>query len=104
MPNTPPGMRQCPTRADGATALFAHVIDGATCQARQRQHYHKCPTCTHYNARSFAAAPARPLNGVALGRPSTNGRARNGALAPLPPPAARVDRAASPATSEAPAR
>ena len=91
MPNTPAGMRECPTRADGTNALFAHVIGVATCQQRQRQHYHKCPTCSFYNARG-GLTPAQ-TNGHAVrgtGRlppletparkptdePATNGRAR----------------------------
>jgi hypothetical protein len=45
-------VRQCPTRADGAEALIAHTIALDECQARQRNHYHKCPVCTHYNART----------------------------------------------------
>ena len=86
MPNTPPGMRECPTRADGAHALFAHVIDGATCQERQRGHFHKCPTCTHCNARLHASSPSGVLaNGRALD-PARNGQVRNGVLHPLPPP------------------
>ncbi len=71
MPNTPAGMRQCPTRADGAHALFAHVIDEATCQVRQRGHYHKCPTCTHYNARD-----GHPIHGAAANGFAGSGKAR----------------------------
>jgi hypothetical protein len=63
MPNTPAGMRECPTRADGTDALFAHVIGAATCQQRQREHYHKCPTCSFYNARA-GLTPAQ-VNGHA---------------------------------------
>ncbi len=65
MPRTPAGMRECPTRADGARALFAHVIDLATCQERQRGHYHKCPTCAFGNARNGHALPLVALNGFA---------------------------------------
>ena len=70
MPNTPPGMRVCPTRVDGEEALFAHVISVATCQERQRGHFHKCPGCSHRNGAPQAAAtdliprpelPALPL-------------------------------------------
>jgi hypothetical protein len=52
MPNTPVGMRVCPTRVDGVPVLFAHVIDVADCQQHQRRHFHKCPTCTFCNART----------------------------------------------------
>lgn len=51
MSNAPEGMRQCPTRADGGEALIAHTITLAECQKRQREHFHKCPTCVHANAR-----------------------------------------------------
>ena len=63
MPNTPAGMHECPTRVDGTNALFAHVISVATCQKRQREHYHKCPTCSFYNARA-GLTPAQ-VNGHA---------------------------------------
>ncbi|MEW6071307.1 MAG: hypothetical protein AB1726_01760 [Planctomycetota bacterium] len=43
-------LRLCPTRADGADPLIAHEIAPATCQERQRRHYHKCYTCAHRNA------------------------------------------------------
>lgn len=46
------GMRLCPTRVDKEQTLFAHVISTAMCQERQRQHYHKCPRCTHNNERA----------------------------------------------------
>ena len=65
MPNTPAGMRECPTRADGTNALFAHVITTATCQERQRQHYHKCPVCSFYNARANGRPSLVALNGKA---------------------------------------
>jgi hypothetical protein len=45
-------MRLCPTRIDGAQTLVAHTITQAICQARQREHYHKCPACRHSNARA----------------------------------------------------
>jgi hypothetical protein len=44
-------MHLCPTRADGAPVLFAHMITVTTCQSRQRAHYHKCPTCVYENSR-----------------------------------------------------
>jgi hypothetical protein len=52
MTATPLGMRLCPTRTDGEASLIAHVITDAQCQTRQREHFHKCPTCVHCNARS----------------------------------------------------
>lgn len=48
----PDGMRLCPTRTDGETSLIAHQITVNHCQKRQREHFHKCPTCEHHNARS----------------------------------------------------
>jgi hypothetical protein len=62
MTNPPLGMRLCPTRTDGEASLIAHVITDPQCQTRQREHFHKCPTCVHCNARSGplsvgAAAP-----------------------------------------------
>ena len=66
MPNTPAGMRQCPTRADGTHALFAHVIAPSTCQERQRGFYHKCPSCSFYNLRARSEPAAKGLNGHVL--------------------------------------
>lgn len=84
MPNIPPGMRECPTRADGVEALFAHVIRVSACQELQRGFYHKCPTCRHYNARVGTA-------------PSRNGSARESKAAPEPRLSERIEarRAAS---------
>lgn len=91
MPNTPAGMRECPTRVDGTNALFAHVIEVATCQQRQREHYHKCPTCAFYNARAGATLTAAEKNGhagpqvprlPALEVPSRNGRAARASAVP----------------------
>ncbi len=42
--------RICPTRIDGAPALFAHRVTVPQCQDRQRGRYHKCYTCAHNNA------------------------------------------------------
>jgi hypothetical protein len=42
--------RICPTRIDGAHALFAHRVTVPKCQDRQRGRYHKCYTCAHNNA------------------------------------------------------
>ena len=52
MHTTPAGMRLCPTRVDGAQTLVAHTITQDLCQARQCEHYHKCPTCRYLNARA----------------------------------------------------
>lgn len=40
--------RTCPTRADGAPALFTHRIQTATCAGRQSSNYHKCFSCEHF--------------------------------------------------------
>lgn len=42
--------RVCPSRRDGADALFAHKVTQAQCQDRQRGQYHKCYTCAYNNA------------------------------------------------------
>jgi hypothetical protein len=55
MLNPPQGMHLCPTRANDEPVLIAHMITLATCQKRQREHFHKCPTCVHNNARNVAA-------------------------------------------------
>jgi hypothetical protein len=55
MQNPTEGMRVCPTRVDGEEALMARSINGDECQRKQREHFHKCPTCTHYNARATTA-------------------------------------------------
>lgn len=87
MPNTPAGMRQCPTRADGTHALFAHVIALPTCQERQRGFYHKCPSCSFYNPRGLREPAAPTANGHAhptvprlppLAVPARNGVHPNG--------------------------
>ena len=94
MPNTPAGMRQCPTRADGTNALFAHVIAHSLCQERQRGFYHKCPSCSFCNPRSRSEPAAKGLNGHALpavprlpppevhARNGVNGAAHNGRVEP----------------------
>ena len=43
-------MRLCPTRTDGRAVLFAHKVNQAQCQSRQRGQYHKCFTCAYANA------------------------------------------------------
>ncbi len=63
MENPPQGMRLCPTRVDLEDTLFAHMIAKDMCQERQRQHYHKCPSCEYLNDRPAApkaAARAAP--------------------------------------------
>jgi hypothetical protein len=54
MPNPPQGMHLCPTRTNDEPVLIAAMITLATCQQRQREHFHKCPTCVHNNARNGA--------------------------------------------------
>jgi len=48
-------MHLCPTRTNDEPVLIAHMITLTTCQQRQREHFHKCPTCIHNNARNIAA-------------------------------------------------
>lgn len=55
MQNPPQGMRLCPTRVDDAPALIAHTITLNECQKRQREHFHRCPTCVHHNIRGVEA-------------------------------------------------
>jgi hypothetical protein len=50
MEDSPP-LRDCPTRTNGAEALFAHKVTQGVCQDRQRNRYHKCYTCGFNNAR-----------------------------------------------------
>jgi hypothetical protein len=64
-------MRVCPTRADGVEALMAHTISIAECQKRQREHFHKCPTCVHQNAN--AAAPVVAFAAASREAPKPNG-------------------------------
>ncbi len=47
MINLPRGLHSCPTRADGAPALFQHSITLELCRERQGAHYHKCYACVH---------------------------------------------------------
>jgi hypothetical protein len=49
-------MHLCPTRVDRAPVLFAHAVTEPTCQTHQRQHYHKCWTCSHRNGGLDGAA------------------------------------------------
>ena len=56
----PNGMHLCPTRSDGAETLIARFITEPQCQQHQREHFHKCPTCVHYNARNLLAPPPPP--------------------------------------------
>jgi len=41
-------VRTCPSRTDGAPALFTHRISGGTCAGRQSANYHKCFSCEHF--------------------------------------------------------
>ena len=73
MQTPPEGMQLCPTRTDGEPALIAHAITLGECQKRQREHFHKCPTCVHYNARAESTpSGSLPLRGdvEAAARPS----------------------------------
>ncbi|MCC7011746.1 MAG: hypothetical protein IT454_04210 [Planctomycetes bacterium] len=57
--STPPeGMRICPTRQDQTESLMTHTISLGECQKRQREHFHKCPTCVHANVRNQPAMPS----------------------------------------------
>ena len=51
----------CPTRIDGSPVLFAHKVDRARCQSRQRKRYHKCFTCAWNN--NYVAANGEPEAG-----------------------------------------
>ena len=55
MDNPREGLHLCPTRVDKEQTLFAHMITTAMCQERQREHYHKCPTCNLNNLRAALA-------------------------------------------------
>lgn len=78
MNDVPPGLQLCPTRVDGVEALFAHAVTAPMCQQRQREHYHKCFTCVHNNARSSLRGPVVPAPN---------------ASAPQAPPARRISSA-----------
>jgi len=58
-PDTPT-VRQCPTRLDGADPLIAHTISPHVCEARRREHYHKCPACTYHERVTLVPAARRP--------------------------------------------
>jgi hypothetical protein len=51
----------CPTRIDGSPVMFAHKVDRARCQDRQRRRYHKCFTCAWNNG--YVAAHGEPTPG-----------------------------------------
>ena len=55
--------RVCPTRIDGAVALFAHRVTQEQCQDRQRGRYHKCFTCAYNN--TYVALHGLPAAAVA---------------------------------------
>ncbi len=63
-----PDQRICPTRADGLLALIAATIHTSECQKRQREHFHKCPTCVHHNARAITPPTSSNLPGRLPGR------------------------------------
>ena len=50
MSDTHSHTRVCPTRTDGAAALFAHRVSQQACQDKQRGRFHKCYTCAFNNA------------------------------------------------------
>lgn len=64
-------LRSCPTRIDGADALFAHKVTQGTCQDRQRNRYHKCYTCAFNNVRVSLYGLPQPASAAAA--PETNG-------------------------------
>jgi len=42
------GMLRCPTRPEGQPkALISHLITRDLCLQRQREFFHKCPTCVN---------------------------------------------------------
>jgi len=64
MENRTESIRKCPTRADGADPLIAHGIPSATCQERQRKHYHKCYTCAHRSAAKVNGRPGPQISSI----------------------------------------
>jgi len=64
------GLRRCPTRADGTEAFISQLVTLDMCQGRQRERYHKCPTCQHCNERRGEQPP--------VAKPGTYARARVG--------------------------
>jgi hypothetical protein len=63
--------RVCPTRTDDRPALFAHKVNQAQCQDRQRGRYHKCYTCVFNNA--WVASKGRPGNQLRSTAPAEAG-------------------------------
>jgi len=51
--------RVCPTRVDGADALFAHKVTADKCHDRQRARYHKCYACV-FNRETMGSAGSKP--------------------------------------------
>jgi hypothetical protein len=57
-------LRLCPTPVDKRQTLLAHKITVSMCAERQRQGYHKCPTCSFQvrsNGKAHDAHPPAPL-------------------------------------------
>ena len=73
MPDPEQKLQICPTRVDGSPALFAHKVDRARCQDRQRKRYHKCFTCAWNN--NYVAAHGEPAHGLELARAEDPGLA-----------------------------
>jgi len=71
-------IRQCPTRADGGDPLIVHGISPALCSERQRQRYHKCPSCVHAQgaANGHVVANGRPALPPLLHAPSVSAPGR----------------------------
>ena len=68
MANPQNGLQSCPTRIDGAPVLFAHKVNQAQCQDRQRGQYHKCFSCAYNNA--YVAKHGRPIETRVVHKPT----------------------------------
>jgi len=94
MADSPQDLRTCPTRIDGAAALFAHRVSPARCQDRQRGRYHKCFTCVYNHA--YVATHGMPVpEPVRLPGPRLEPVAEEATS--VPTPAVRPKEAARPA-------
>ncbi len=61
----------CPTRIDGEASLFAHQVTRSQCQARQRDCFHKCFTCSNNNAYVAAHKVANPTTATKRSKVAT---------------------------------